>query len=81
MFDLYAIESSQLHVEMINRMAAESRLLSHNLLRVPRVPRLSLHQRLLDGLGSLLIETGIRLKTRALTKAETASSPTWLITL
>ena len=78
MFDLYAIESSQIHVEMINRMAMESAMLARCL---PRAPRVALRQRLLDGLGSLLIEAGIRLKAKAIAKTETASSPTWMITL
>jgi hypothetical protein len=78
MFDLYAIESSRIHIEMINRMAAESATLARSL---TRAPRLTLRQRLLDGLGSLLIETGIRLKAQAFVQPERASSPSWLITL
>lgn len=78
MFDLYAIESSRIHSEMINRMAAESATMACSLTRTPRP---TLRQRVLDGLGSLLIETGIRLKSQALVQPERASSPSWLITL
>lgn len=78
MFDLYSIESSKIHVEMINRMASESMMLCRSL---APAQRLSLRQRLLGGMGNLLIDVGIRLKAQALNQPETASSPTWMITL
>ena len=46
-----------------------------------QAPALPLNRRVLDNLGSLLIEAGLRLKARALTRPEPASTPTWLITL
>lgn len=76
MFDLDALDMGKIHTEQLEANARRAAILSRSF-PAPYKPI----WRISEVLGNLLIETGLRLKDQARIHTETASSPTWLITL
>lgn len=76
MFDLYDLDSAKIHTEQIEVFARQSWILSRCM-----PVRLTGSRRVMDALGTKLIEAGSHLKARAHAEPEAVPSPTFLITL
>jgi hypothetical protein len=76
MFDLYNLDSTNIHTEQIETIARRAWVLSRCM-----PPRLSGGRRAMEVLGNKLIEVGTQLRERAYAEPEAIPSPTFLITL